>query len=122
MNGIDCTAESARTSFAVPAVLSHNVARPGTPVTPKFICPLNRASINDCVPPKVLYSGLREKIPALAACFSTSLSVFITISGKYGRPCWMTITMLAASSAHAERRDTGAATTGEVESTLQRDR
>ena len=54
IKGMDCTAESARTSFGVPAVLAHNVASPGTPVTPKFICPLNNASISDCVPPKVL--------------------------------------------------------------------
>jgi hypothetical protein len=35
-NGIACAADSARTSFAVPAVLSHSVASPGTPVMPKF--------------------------------------------------------------------------------------
>ena len=82
MNGIDCTAESARTSFGVPAVLSQSVLRPGTPVTPKFICPLNSASISDCVPPKVLYSGLSEATPSFAACFSTSLNSSITINGK----------------------------------------
>jgi hypothetical protein len=53
MNGIACAAHSARTSFGVPEVLSHSVARPGTPVMPKFICPAISASTSDWVPPSV---------------------------------------------------------------------
>ena len=40
---IDCTADSARISFWVPAALSHSTLRPGTPVTPKSICRLSSA-------------------------------------------------------------------------------
>ena len=53
MNGIACAAQSARTSFGVPTVLSHSVASPGTPVMPKFIWPAISASTSDCVPPSV---------------------------------------------------------------------
>ena len=53
INGIACAAHSARTSFAVPTVLSHSVARPGTPAMPKCICPPISASTSDCVPPSV---------------------------------------------------------------------
>ena len=72
MNGIDCTADNARTSLAVPAVLSHKVQRLGTPVTPKSIWRLNKASISDCVPPRLLYSGFSEATPSRPACFCTS--------------------------------------------------
>ena len=51
-------------------------------------------------------------MPALPACFSISLSVSITINGKYGRPCWLTKTTLDTSSAKADRSSAGVARTG----------
>ena len=48
-------------------------------------------------------------MPALAACFSTSLRLSITIIGRYGKPCWLIMTMLETSSAKLERMSEGIA-------------
>ena len=43
---------------------------------------LGVASISDCVPPKLLKSGLSDAKPSLPACFSISLRCSITIIGR----------------------------------------
>src|SRR6185437_12315912 len=62
-------------------------------------------------------------MPSFCACFCTSLSSFITISGRYGKPYWLTSTMLDTSLAIAERRSAGIArTAGATARALQKSR
>jgi len=46
----------------------------------------------------------------------------MTINGKYGKPCWLPITIVAASSAKVERKTAGVAKMAHVESALQKAR
>jgi hypothetical protein len=80
--GWDCTALKPRTSCGVPAVLSHKVASDGTAATPNCSWPLRMPSITALGPPSVTHATSSAARPWRAACFSTSFSCSITISGR----------------------------------------
>src|SRR4051812_47020666 len=83
--GIDWIAESARISFAVPAVLSHIVASVGTPGAMKSIWPERIASIIAVAFDSVVQETL-SATPCFSACFSRIWKCSITMKGRYGRP------------------------------------